>query len=844
MKSLYNRAVNKVQSKIIEDIDRYFERLDDLPTLDQYYHDRKNFLQQIWQNIWVNVVQGAYSIKERKQYLIEKGVQFESADKKLVKKLFQSEIKDAYSFDVEQWLNDTFSVAAWEKKFFEIKEMQLKREEERKLEAMREEQELILEELAEQWLSNNAKKLYIYIRYKIALEVKKDMEERPKYKITGKGWENQRLVEMGKFLPTDYQTLGDFFAEFTGDYIQEYDWGRLYYDFELFGDVYFRYLSEILYQMIDIYSKNEIKQFFEEKVQFAVECFQDHTWVTLFEGPIVSVIEKFYDLLVQEYVEDMLEITNEPFQFSEQLTLYEKQEKRKEQRRITEQLERKRKEQEEQQIIRDVFEREMASKGQATNYILHIGDTNTGKTFHALESLKQAKSGCYLAPLRLLALEVYDKLNREGVPCSLKTGEEEKIVSGATHISCTVEMFHEKDSYECIVIDEAQMMADKERGFSWYRAITGANAKEVHIIGSKNIKEMLLNLVEGNVTLHEYVRDTPLKVEKQKFSIEQTKNGDALICFSRKKVIETASFLERSGKKVSIIYGSMPPETRKLQIERFIDGDTSVIVSTDAIGMGLNLPINRVVFLENEKFDGTTRRRLTSQEVKQIAGRAGRKGLYNVGKVAFTSDTHLMKKLLEKEDNPLTTFTIAPTNVMLERFQKYSRHLGTFFEYWKKFKNPKGTVKASLSQERELYQLIEGTEIEARLSMMDLYGFLHLPFSTSEHTLLKQWVESMTAIVNNEELPEPIIQRDSLEKVELTYKAIGLHLLFLYRLERKTEALYWERLRREISEEANDYLKKTVKSYKRRCKRCGKKLPFHHQYAICDRCYERRFFYF
>jgi len=74
---------------------------------------------------------------------------------------------------------------------------------------MREEQELILEELAEQWLSNNAKKLYIYIRYKIALEVKKDMEERPKYKITGKGWENQRLVEMGKFLPTDYQTLGD-----------------------------------------------------------------------------------------------------------------------------------------------------------------------------------------------------------------------------------------------------------------------------------------------------------------------------------------------------------------------------------------------------------------------------------------------------------------------------------------------------------------------------------------------------------------------------------------------------------------------------------------------------------
>jgi len=80
--------------------------------------------------------------------------------------------------------------------------------------------------------------------------------------------------------------------------------------------------------------------------------------------------------------------------------------------------------------------------------------------------------------------------------------------------------------------------------------------------------------------------------------------------------------------------------------------------------------------------------------------------------------------------------------------------------------------------------------------------------------------------------------------VELTYKAIGLHLLFLYRLGRKTEALYWERLRREISEEANDYLKKAVKSYKRQCKRGGKKLPIYLQYAICDCCYERKFFNF
>ncbi len=55
--------------------------------------------------------------------------------------------------------------------------------------------------------------------------------------------------------------------------------------------------------------------------------------------------------------------------------------------------------------------------------------------------------------------------------------KKEKAIEGAKHVSSTVEMFHEKDYYEVIVVDEAQMIADKDRGFSWFRAITQANAK-------------------------------------------------------------------------------------------------------------------------------------------------------------------------------------------------------------------------------------------------------------------------------------------------------------------------------------------------------------------------------
>ena len=191
--------------------------------------------------------------------------------------------------------------------------------------------------------------------------------------------------------------------------------------------------------------------------------------------------------------------------------------------------------------------------------------------------------------------------------------------------------------------------------------------------------------------------------------------------------------------------------------------------------------------------------------------------------------------------SPLQTFTIAPTNTVFERFQKYYHDLGTFFELWHKFKSPKGTKKASLAEEEELYQLIRGTELEARLSMMDQYGLLHLPFSTRESELIRQWKRTAEAIVAGNELPEPKIKKRTLEDLELSYKTIGLHLLFLYRLNKRTDAIYWERLREEISLLVHEKLKTEVKDMQKRCRKCNKKLPWDHRFQICDSCYSQRY---
>jgi ATP-dependent RNA helicase SUPV3L1/SUV3 len=120
---------------------------------------------------------------------------------------------------------------------------------------------------------------------------------------------------------------------------------------------------------------------------------------------------------------------------------------------------------------------------------------------------------------------------------------------------------------------------------------------------------------------------------------------------------------------------------------------------------------------------------------------------------------------------------------------------------------------------------------------MDLYGFLHLPFSKNESVLTKQWEETMYAIIQGRELPEPIVKERSLEELELSYKAIGLHLLFLYRLSERTTAIYWERLREEVSDKVQDRLKTDIKNFVKKCKNCGKKLAWDHSFPTCEACF-------
>ena len=287
---------------------------------------------------------------------------------------------------------------------------------------------------------------------------------------------------------------------------------------------------------------------------------------------------------------------------------------------------------------------------------LYVGPPNSGKTHAAFERLAQAFDGAYLAPLRLLALEGRDRLVARGVPCSLLTGEENVPADGARVVSSTIEMVATNKPIDVAVIDEAQMIFDNFRGWAWTQAIVAVPANEVIIICSAYAVpaiENLLGLCGERCEVRVFERKQHVELLPQPVPIASLKLGDAVVAFSRRDVLMLRDQIAAGGHPVSVIYGALPPEVRRREAERFASGASHILVATDAIGMGLNLPIQRILFSTMTKFDGQGDRPLNESEVHQIAGRAGRYGIHEEGfvgvlKEAEPSALRDLKELLPK----------------------------------------------------------------------------------------------------------------------------------------------------------------------------------------------------
>ncbi len=483
--------------------------------------------------------------------------------------------------------------------------------------------------------------------------------------------------------------------------------------------------------------------------------------------------------------------------------------------------------------------------------IFHVGPTNSGKTYAAMKALEKADTGYYLAPLRLLALEGYENLKADGTAASLITGEEQIVDEYATHISSTIEMLNFNIDVDVCVIDEVQMLSDRDRGWAWANAIIGAPAKEVYMTGSIDALEAIEALAEWlgeELEVVHFERKNPLSIMKNATPLNAVEPKTAVIAFSRKDVLQLKQQLSRN-HRVSVVYGNLSPEVRREEARRFREGETEVLVATDAISMGLNLPIKTILFSKDTKFDGESRRTLIPSEVIQIAGRAGRYGIEEKGYVGALTPA-ILKTVHEQFHKPLKPISL-PLNVManLEHILLVGKILETnnleeilrFFIKHMTFDGPFRV--ANLESLIEIARYTDQYDIE----LSSKYHMACAPLSTQSPYL----VEIFSSYIAHMEVQKPIPYIESklygeyaesmetLLHVEDLVKEVSLYLWLNYRF---PEIFFEPEKAVTARAKLNAYIEKTLKNaqFVPRCRICTKPLALDSKHAICNSCFRKK----
>lgn len=506
-------------------------------------------------------------------------------------------------------------------------------------------------------------------------------------------------------------------------------------------------------------------------------------------------------------------------------------------------------------------------------WVIHVGPTNSGKTHQAMQALVEASTGIYLAPLRLMALEGFDRLCAQGKAAALITGEERTTrptpnlsgpqapksnaslpkasgkdeapfmspasleVKDATHLSATIEAGFDPDRVvDVAIIDEAQMFADPERGWAWSQALAGVAARQLHVCTAPEALSRLKGLAKSlgeEVEVVEHERLTPLKGLGKTIGVSSLAKGDALVVFSRRQLLGYRSWLRARGKSVAVIYGDLGPEVRRAEAERFRSGKADILVATDAIGMGLNLPIRRVIFADTEKFDGRVRRPLKTSEWRQIAGRAGRFGIYEEGFYGRLSSAPPLSQQ-EVSSSPIPYFR--PPHWLIKALAGWMgwTKLSEVARFWSR--GGLGIEASHNWGEAGWLEFLSGS----RLSLDEQYRYLGAPVDKRVLPELSDWVRDHARgqTIHLPPVPESVwlvSDREDLEDLEEVAAQVRLY---------RWCALAFPEVYPDDASQANAILSKSIASslssmeLENLCNSCGVRLPVEHRFARCQPCFE------
>jgi len=398
------------------------------------------------------------------------------------------------------------------------------------------------------------------------------------------------------------------------------------------------------------------------------------------------------------------------------------------------------------------------------------------------------------------------------------------------------------------VIDEIQMISDRDRGWAWANALMGVPAKKVILTGSANalpaVKELCKYLGEELEIIH-FERKNELSMMHKPVSMKKIEAQTAIVAFSRRDVLSLKQQLSER-YSVSVVYGNLSPEVRREEARRFREGESQILVSTDAIAMGLNLPIKTLLFAKDNKFDGIRRRELLPTEVSQIAGRAGRYGFEEKGYVGALEENTL-GTIASLFHAPLPDIEL-PVSVMasLEHVMLIGEILETnnvttilgFFADNMEFEGP--FMAANIDSMLDIAAIVD----EYHLDLKTRYFLSCAPASISSpyiesvfHRYIKQ-IEAGGKVlyIPPRDLPSFAQTNDMLLNAEDRVREISLYLWLSFKFPdifQDVDKALQARVR------LNNYIENSLRQghFTKQCRKCGKVLDFSYRFSICDACH-------
>ena len=355
--------------------------------------------------------------------------------------------------------------------------------------------------------------------------------------------------------------------------------------------------------------------------------------------------------------------------------------------------------------------------------VILASPTGTGKTarYETWAFNKKERPIFVTSPIKSLSNQKFRDFLAKGYKVGLETGDIKYVPYDADIICCTQEIYNNKYrdlENSTLIIDEfAYVFENEERSRAYIDSLYFSKAKNILICSAtfgntRKITDYISNLTKRNFYLYEnkerlttlkyvgyisrdniknslviaYSKNKCIMIAEDIYNARVEKldvltrnnsifydvierNKNKILRFVKKYNIDNKNLIDLTFMGVAYYYSELYPKEKLFLEELYENKLIDTIIGTDALALGVNFPIQNVIFTGFCKYGNNGFEMISKNLFEQIAGRAGRKGYFDTGYVYycdnFTKDNRFYEGNLDKSFYELVNMQESDADIVL-----------------------------------------------------------------------------------------------------------------------------------------------------------------------------------